>query len=129
MRSLTALLRPPSLWRGDRLLQPLAWLCVAAALNLSLTAWALRAPQRAPPSAAQAAARDHLRQLLPEAQVDFDRITGSPRSVAARQGFLSGPKGAGRGIPPPAAAAVAAGDPNRAAKVLMPPSPSIGQCT
>src|SRR5256885_11585214 len=41
---------------------------------------------------------DHLAELAPEAQVDFEPITGSPRWISSREGFLSGPDGSGKAI-------------------------------
>jgi hypothetical protein len=38
-----------------------------------------------------------LRARLPEVQIDYDEIIGSPKWIAARDGFLTGPGGAGRG--------------------------------
>jgi hypothetical protein len=47
---------------------------------------------------AQLSALESLRTRLPEARVDFDRITGAPKFIAARDGFLSGPGATGRAI-------------------------------
>src|SRR5256885_6066391 len=42
----------------------------------------------------------HLAELAPEANVSLDPITGSPRWISARESFLSGGNGLGKGISP-----------------------------
>src|SRR5712692_2292264 len=46
----------------------------------------------------RAAALAQLRERLPELQIDFDQIRGTPKRIAAADGFLSGANGQGRGL-------------------------------
>jgi Zn-dependent metalloprotease len=57
--------------------------------------------------------------MLPESAVDFDRTTGTPKFVRARDGFLSGPNGTGRGVSAQAGRAFAAKDPHPAVKTFL----------
>ena len=60
-----------------------------------------------------------LRRLLPDARVEMDDTLGTPAWVRSQGGFLSGPKGEGRGIPAAALGRHAARDPARAAKAFL----------
>ncbi|MBI5384185.1 MAG: M36 family metallopeptidase [Verrucomicrobia bacterium] len=62
---------------------------------------------------------DHLHARVPRARVEFDPVVGSPKSVAASDGFLSGPRGEGRGISKAAADAFKADDPHHATKAFL----------
>lgn len=73
--------------------------------------------QRLPEGRVRAA--DRLRDRMPGLRIDFDDRTGSPKFIAAREGFLTGPNGEGRAIPATAAQAVPAGDPHRAIKAFL----------
>ncbi|MBA4148329.1 MAG: M36 family metallopeptidase [Verrucomicrobia bacterium] len=44
------------------------------------------------------AASERLKGNLPDAQIELDEITGAPRSISSRSGFLSGKHGVGRGL-------------------------------
>src|SRR5205809_7338164 len=44
------------------------------------------------------AAAARLRQRLPQSQLGFHEITGSPKWIAAADGFLTGPNGVGRAV-------------------------------
>src|SRR5213596_3670612 len=46
----------------------------------------------------RAAALAQLRERLPELQIDFDEIRGTPKRIAAADGFLSGQNGQGRAL-------------------------------
>src|SRR5438094_975655 len=61
-------------------------------------------------------AADGLREKLPEAQIDFDEITGSPKRIAATRGFLTGPNGVGGAVSEESARGFPADDPYRATK-------------
>src|SRR5437762_5999173 len=60
-----------------------------------------------------------LRERLPQAQIDFDEITGSPKRVAATDGFLTGPNGIGRAVSEESARGFGADDAHRATKALL----------
>src|ERR1041385_8969862 len=60
-----------------------------------------------------------LRARLPEVQVDLDDITGSPKRVTARRGFVTGPKGEGGGVSTNAAREFAPAYPHRATKAFL----------
>src|SRR5829696_1886676 len=45
-----------------------------------------------------AAAAERLKERLPHLHVDYDRIVNTPKMVLTRDGFLSGPRGRGRGV-------------------------------
>lgn len=62
---------------------------------------------------------ERLQRALPQAKADFDAITGSPRSVRARDGYLSGRAGKGRGISENVAATIPANDPHHATKAFV----------
>jgi uncharacterized repeat protein (TIGR01451 family) len=70
-------------------------------------------------SSEQATAVSALRASVPNAQVDFAAVTRSPKLVSARDGFLSGPSGNGKGISAPTLAAIPANDPNRVTKAFL----------
>src|SRR5262245_42913384 len=44
-------------------------------------------------SLSQQSAAEHLRDLVPQARVDFDPVSGSPRMVGSTESFLSGANG------------------------------------
>ena len=60
-----------------------------------------------------------IRQSAPDLQVRFDKLTGAPRSIMSRRGFLTGPDGIGKTVSAQAAAGLAADDPNRATKAFL----------
>src|SRR5262245_2981688 len=51
-----------------------------------------------PPRGEQRQAASKLREQAPQAQIDFDEITGSPKRIASATGFLTGPNGVGRAV-------------------------------
>ena len=66
------------------------------------------------------AAAANLKARLPHLHVDYDPILHTPKVVMARDGFLTGPKGRGRGIARDVkVAAVAEHDPLRSVKALL----------
>ena len=67
----------------------------------------------------RAAAESRLRGRLPELQTEWHEVVGSPKWVSARQGFLTGKNGIGRGGPARLAATVPAGDPHRVLKSFV----------
>ena len=69
-------------------------------------------------SAIQTIAVEHLQSLVPGVRVDFDPIIGSPKFISAREGFLSGPNGAGRAVSSLAGQAFA-GDPYGPTKAFV----------
>lgn len=75
--------------------------------------------QPAAPPAARAAARQKLQQLQPDIQIVFDDLRGTPKLVAGRRVFLSGPGGEGRTIPPGRAGAFPARESGRAVKAFL----------
>jgi len=78
-----------------------------------------RAPQPAALSADQAAAVTELRAQVPNLRVDFEPVTGSPKSISAVEGFLSGQDGQGKGISTGSLARFAADDPYRITKAFL----------
>lgn len=71
------------------------------------------------PSSTQATAAEHLKARLPDARVDFDKLTGAPRIVSSWRGFLSAPDG-GNALPSaPSAASSAAVDADLPAKTFL----------
>src|SRR5213075_927117 len=60
-----------------------------------------------------------LRERLPQAQIDFDEITGSPKRVAATDGFLTGPNGIGRAVSEESARGFPVDDAHRATKAFL----------
>lgn len=71
------------------------------------------------PSSERALAETALRLWVPDVKVDFDPLSGSPRSIASTTGFLTGPSGEGKGISPATLAKVRPDDPQRAIKTFM----------
>jgi hypothetical protein len=59
------------------------------------------------------------KQLGNGATVEFDKVTGSPKSVSAGAGFLTGPGGVGKAVSPQAVAQVSAGDTNKVVKAFL----------
>ncbi len=73
-----------------------------------------------PVPAERLAATAKLKTRLPHLHVDFDPILRSPRAVVARDGFLTGPRGRGRGASrDPKVAAVAEHDPLFPVRALL----------
>jgi alpha-tubulin suppressor-like RCC1 family protein len=70
-----------------------------------------------PPDRAEALAA--LRARLPTASVAFDEVVGAPKFVAARDGFLTGPNGRGRGVPDAGVPGIRPDDPHRAIKAFL----------
>jgi hypothetical protein len=75
------------------------------------------APVRVNGSRAKAAAR--LREKLPGTAPAFDSVTEAPRFIRARDGFLTGPDGEGRGVSAAVARGFAPKDPHRAIKAFL----------
>jgi len=69
-------------------------------------------------SADQRAAAEQLRVLMPTARVEFDPVTGAPKTISAGDKFLSGANGQGRAISATVAARFA-GDPHQATKAFL----------
>src|SRR5450432_1296802 len=67
----------------------------------------------------QRAAVEKLRSRVPQARVDFDTLTGAPKSVAASDGFLTGPAGEGRAVSAASLAGLPANDPYRATRAFL----------
>ncbi len=65
------------------------------------------------------AARAHLRARLPDHKLDWDDTTGGPRWIISANGFLSGPKGEGKGISAETARGLPPGVPHRAVKGFL----------
>ncbi len=64
-------------------------------------------------------ALERLRQHLPQVQIDFEPVTGSPKLIRAMDGFLTGRKGQGRGVSAQDTAGIPANDPNRGLKAFL----------
>jgi uncharacterized repeat protein (TIGR01451 family) len=76
------------------------------------------APIQVPEERLAATAR--LKARLPHLHVDYDPILGTPRAIVARDGFLTGPKGQGRGASRDAkVAAMAERDPLHSVRSLL----------
>lgn len=60
-----------------------------------------------------------LRKAVPSLKVEFDPVTGSPKSVLSADGFLTGPEGKGQAISAANLAGFAANDPNRVTKAFL----------
>ena len=60
-----------------------------------------------------------LRAALPDVQVHFDPILGSPRWITSPSGFLTGPNGAGPAISPSTLSQFAATDSNRVVRAFL----------
>ena len=78
-----------------------------------------QAPQPAALPADQAAAVAELRAQLPNLTVDFEPVTGSPKSVSAVEEFLSGAGGKGKAISASGLAGIAVDDPYRITKAFL----------
>jgi len=72
---------------------------------------------RVPAEKVHAAAK--LRERLPEAQIDFDEITSSPKRIATTRGFLTAPNGVGRAVSDRSVGAFRPDDPHRATKSFL----------
>src|SRR4051794_3617561 len=62
---------------------------------------------------------ESLKKRLGNAAVEFDKVTGSPKSISAGAGFFTGPEGAGKAVSPQTIAVVAPGDTNKAVKAFL----------
>jgi len=71
------------------------------------------------PSAQKSEAAGVLRQSVPSLKVEFDPVTGSPKSVLSADGFLTGPDGKGTTISAANLAGFGANDPNRVTKAFL----------
>lgn len=67
--------------------------------------------------AAKIAAAARVRGAKPDARIDYDAVTGSPKWIGSPSGFLTGP--AGNGLSPAALATVPAQDPYRPTKAFI----------
>jgi hypothetical protein len=67
----------------------------------------------------QRAALAHVRSLLPDAQVDFDELVGSPKWIRSPRGFLTGTNGAGGGISAGTLAKFGTNDPYRVTMAFL----------
>lgn len=70
-------------------------------------------------SADQTAAEIKLKARLPHARVDFDELTGTPKSISSKEGFLTGPAGQGKGVLATTAAKFDAKDTHRATRAFL----------
>ena len=70
-------------------------------------------------NAVQSAAVAQLKEELPAVRVSESSILGTPRLVAARRGFLTGPDGSGATISAASLQAVPANDPHRVIKAFL----------
>src|SRR5207249_1655068 len=59
-----------------------------------------------------------LQRRIPQAVIDFDEITGSPRRVATTYGFLTGPNGVGGAVSEQTLRAFDPNDSHRATKAF-----------
>src|SRR5262245_62255316 len=76
-------------------------------------------PKDKPVSPIKTAAAGRLKGRLPALQVDFDPVLRTPKSIVARDGFLSGPRGLGRGIAPQVADALPDNEPLHPLKAFL----------
>jgi uncharacterized repeat protein (TIGR01451 family) len=65
------------------------------------------------------ASQDKLKKRIRGVEVDLDEIIKAPKWIGSTRGFLSGPQGEGRGIPPQTARAYPQTDPDRPAKAFL----------
>jgi uncharacterized repeat protein (TIGR01451 family) len=65
------------------------------------------------------AAAERLKGRLPYLHVDYDRIVNAPKMVVARDGFLSGPRGRGRGVAPQVADTLPENEPLHPLKAFL----------
>jgi len=75
--------------------------------------------QQATVSPDQKPALDQLHARQPRVRVEFDPVTGSPKSIEATSEFLSGSNGTGRALPSGATQVFAPGDRDRATKAFL----------
>lgn len=75
--------------------------------------------QPAAPSLDHRAALANLKTRLPDAQVDFDELLGSPKWISSPHGFLTGPNGSGGGISTKALSEFSSTDSNRVTKAFL----------
>ncbi|MDB6123972.1 MAG: hypothetical protein JWQ71_2965 [Pedosphaera sp.] len=71
------------------------------------------------PSTNNAAALTQLKTDLPDVQVDFDETIGTPKLISSKRGFLTGPEGTGRGVPPNTLSRYSKSDPYRIPKAFL----------
>ncbi|HEX5218915.1 MAG TPA: M36 family metallopeptidase [Verrucomicrobiae bacterium] len=77
----------------------------------------MAAPSAAEANRIQAEAR--LKELVPGAKVERDKLLGVPRLISARRGFLSGPNSAGKGLSAAQLSALPANDSHRVVKAFV----------
>lgn len=77
------------------------------------------APQAKAPDQARTTALGQLRARVPGLRIAWDEILDTPAWIASPDGFLSGPKGEGKGISPARARAFREDDPHRAIKAFV----------
>jgi uncharacterized repeat protein (TIGR01451 family) len=77
------------------------------------------APDEGSVSPEQRLAAKQLQSRQPKAQVDFDPVTGGPKSVSCGSAFLTGSNGVGGTIPTATAAKFAISDPHRGLKAFL----------
>jgi hypothetical protein len=124
---MNTLLRQQTNRAVSRLLAGLVWTgVVATAFDAAADSHALegvdRRQQRGAGAARQAErsrGEENLRARLPQADVSHHEITGGPKWISTRDGFLSGKNGEGRGIPAAARRAQAADDRHAAVKAFV----------
>jgi hypothetical protein len=79
----------------------------------------VRAKAAAASGANQAQAVARLKELVPGAKVERDKLLGVPRFISAPRGFLSGPNGKGRGVSAAQVDALPANDKHRGVKAFV----------
>lgn len=87
--------------------------------NYDVRATATTASLLAVPDAGRAQAEARLKELVPGAKVDRDKILGVPRLISAPRGYLSGPNGSGKGVSAAQVDALPATDTNRVVKAFV----------
>ena len=73
----------------------------------------------APLAQAQAAAQARVRAAVPDVQIEWDSLLGTPHWIHRREGFLTGPQGEGQAVAAKTARAWPAGDPDRPIKAFL----------
>lgn len=112
-------------WRRTWLLAGFLWFAVSFPLGAVHEPEHPRLPNldariaAKPVTVGQSNAVVNLRARLPQAAVQFDLLTGSPKLILARDGFLSGKNGLGRGVSAAAVRAFAPGDPLLPTKAFL----------
>ena len=67
----------------------------------------------------KSAAVEHLRQTVPDVQVEFEPVSGAPKMVSSAAGFLTGPDGKGGTISAKSFAGFSAAEPHRVTKAFL----------